>query len=71
MLLGFASENIEQTFASLANTGIGLGFLLVLMIGWPALAIVMLVFTVTRGTEGPNRHGDDPYGRGNLEEVFA
>lgn len=35
------------------------------------LAIVMLVFMVTSGTEGPNRFGPDPYGRDNLEEVFA
>lgn len=36
-----------------------------------AAAILLLVFLVTRGDEGPNRYGEDPYGRGNLEEIFA
>jgi uncharacterized membrane protein YhaH (DUF805 family) len=31
----------------------------------------MLVFMVTPGTDGPNRYGADPYGPGELEEVFA
>jgi uncharacterized membrane protein YhaH (DUF805 family) len=35
------------------------------------LAIVFFVFLVSRGTEGPNRYGPDPYGPGELEQVFA
>lgn len=34
-------------------------------------AIVLLVFMVTRGNEGSNDYGPDPYGPGSLEEVFA
>ena len=33
-------------------------------------SIVLMVFFCLRGTEGPNRYGDDPYGE-NIEEVFA
>jgi uncharacterized membrane protein YhaH (DUF805 family) len=33
-------------------------------------SIVLLVFFCLRGTPGPNRFGDDPYGA-NVEEVFA
>jgi len=34
------------------------------------LSIVLLVFFCLRGTEGPNRFGDDPYGE-SVAEVFA
>lgn len=40
------------------------------MIGF-VMAIVVFIFTVLPGTKGPNRFGDDPYGPGNLDEVFA
>lgn len=33
--------------------------------------ITFLVFMVLPGTEGSNRYGPDPYGPGDLEEVFA
>ena len=33
-------------------------------------SIALLVFFCMRGTQGPNRFGDDPYGA-NIEEVFA
>jgi uncharacterized membrane protein YhaH (DUF805 family) len=49
-------------------------FLVTMIVGVIAfciLGIVMLVFMVTPGTQGPNRFGDDPYGPSNLEEVFA
>lgn len=45
--------------------------LLMLVIFMLVSIVVMLVFTVTRGTEGPNRYGPDPYGPDALEEVFA
>jgi uncharacterized membrane protein YhaH (DUF805 family) len=35
------------------------------------LSITMLVFMAQSGTDGPNRYGPDPYGPGELEEVFA
>ena len=40
------------------------------MIGF-VMAIVVFIFTVLPGPKGPNRFGDDPYGPGNLDEVFA
>ena len=36
-----------------------------------ATGVTMLVFMVQAGTDGPNRFGEDPYGPGNLEQVFA
>lgn len=33
--------------------------------------IAFYAFLMTRGTVGPNRYGPDPYGRNDLEEVFA
>jgi uncharacterized membrane protein YhaH (DUF805 family) len=45
--------------------------MIVAVIAFVILGIVLLVFTLTQGTEGPNRFGDDPYGPGNLEQVFA
>lgn len=35
------------------------------------ISVTMLVFMILPGTEGPNDYGSDPYGRDNLEEVFA
>jgi uncharacterized membrane protein YhaH (DUF805 family) len=40
-----------------------------MLIGF-VLAIVVFVFTVLPGTNGPNKYGEDPYG-GDLGEVFA
>jgi uncharacterized membrane protein YhaH (DUF805 family) len=54
-----------------APSGSVLVGMIVAIVATLILAIVMLVFTVTPGTEGPNRFGPDPYGRDNLEEVFA
>jgi uncharacterized membrane protein YhaH (DUF805 family) len=33
--------------------------------------LIALIFMLLPGTEGPNRYGPDPYGRDQLEEVFA
>lgn len=52
-------------FADLGAPLIGAAVLLVI---W---AITLFVFTVTRGDEGSNEYGPDPYGANNLEEVFA
>ena len=38
---------------------------------WICLAIILFVLMVSRGDEGANRYGPDPYGQGQLEEVFA
>lgn len=55
-------EEMQQLDLSLMLAGIG--FLLV-------SGVVMLVFMITRGDEGSNRYGPDPYGPDELEEVFA
>jgi uncharacterized membrane protein YhaH (DUF805 family) len=47
----------------------GLGIVLVL--SFIAAVVVIFIFMVTPGTEGPNRYGPDPYGPNELEEVFA
>jgi uncharacterized membrane protein YhaH (DUF805 family) len=44
---------------------------IVAAIAWCGVAIAVFVFMVLPGTEGPNRYGPDPYGRDQLEEVFA
>ena len=33
--------------------------------------IIAFIFSICRGTEGPNAYGSDPYGPNQLEEVFA
>jgi uncharacterized membrane protein YhaH (DUF805 family) len=43
----------------------------VAVLGFVACVLVPLIFSVTRGSEGPNRYGPDPYGPDQLEEVFA
>jgi len=45
--------------------------MIIVVVGVLGLAITMLVFMVQAGTDGANRYGDDPYGPGNLEQVFA
>ena len=59
-----------MTRGALSNGPVLIGAILVL-IGFVIGGIIMLVFSVQAGTDGPNRFGDDPYGPGNLEEVFA
>ena len=54
-----------------APTGSVLVGMIVAIVATLILAIVMLVFMVTQGTEGPNRFGPDPYGPDSLEQVFA
>ena len=45
--------------------------MIVVVVGVIGIGITMLVFMVQAGTDGANRYGDDPYGPGNLEQVFA
>ena len=45
--------------------------LIVAVMATLGLCIALLVFAVTPGTDGPNDYGPDPYGRDNLEAVFA
>jgi uncharacterized membrane protein YhaH (DUF805 family) len=52
-------------------TGSMLVMLIVAVVAMIIVGITMFVFMVSEGTHGRNDYGDDPYGRGNLEEVFA
>jgi uncharacterized membrane protein YhaH (DUF805 family) len=51
------TDNPIAFFGSLAMLGIA--------------GLVLFVFMVLPGTQGPNDYGDDPYGPSNLEEIFA
>jgi uncharacterized membrane protein YhaH (DUF805 family) len=48
----------------------GLGMISFFGFAFFVYSITLLVFFCVGGTAGPNRYGDDPYGR-NIEEVFA
>lgn len=52
-------------------TGSMLVMMIVAVVAMIIVGIVMFVFMVSEGTHGRNDYGDDPYGPGNLEEVFA
>jgi uncharacterized membrane protein YhaH (DUF805 family) len=43
----------------------------ILALGFLVAAVLMFVFMVSPGNEGPNEFGPDPYGPDALEEVFA
>lgn len=42
-----------------------------LLLGFVFTCFFVFLCVVSEGTQGPNRHGPDPYGRNELEEVFA
>jgi len=63
--LAFSAPPVGQP-ATLAGAGV----MMVVGLAFFVYSIVLLVFFCLRGTEGPNRFGDDPYGA-NVEEVFA
>jgi uncharacterized membrane protein YhaH (DUF805 family) len=73
VLLYFIYLGIVMSMGRGAGPTPGIGtavFLLVMSLAFLAYAIALLVFYCLRGTRGPNRFGDDPYGA-NVEEVFA
>jgi len=45
--------------------------LLIAVTGFVCTALVVFIILIKQGTAGPNRYGPDPYGPGDLEEVFA
>ena len=63
-MLGPAALDPEGT--GMAAAGGAMIFMLIGMV----MAIVIFVFTVLRGTVGPNNYGPDPYGA-DVEQVFA
>lgn len=68
-LIGFAMMGpamLDPEGAGMAATG---GAMIFMLIGF-VMAIVVFVFTVLRGTDGPNKYGPDPYGA-DVEQVFA
>jgi uncharacterized membrane protein YhaH (DUF805 family) len=71
-LFGVMSPAIRAGAAGVAPPpspvlAVGVGILALVMF---AYGIALLVFFCLRGTPGPNRYGEDPYGA-NVEEVFA
>jgi len=54
-----------------ANPFLSMGPAVIFMLIGLVFSIVVFIFTVLPGTEGPNRFGPDPYDPNNLEEVFA
>ena len=69
MFVGFATDDPEAPFSTLE--GLGMGTVLALVLAFVVSMIVLLVFMVTRGNDGSNRFGADPYGPDQLEEIFA
>jgi uncharacterized membrane protein YhaH (DUF805 family) len=66
LLSKFTGQLGSQMFESLPR-GVGLLLVLVVLVCFG----LFLVFMVTRGTEGANEYGSDPYGPSQLEDVFA
>jgi uncharacterized membrane protein YhaH (DUF805 family) len=67
--LAVAGKSPLQAGTLLKTLPTGLNILAALT--WAVAAILLFVFVLTPGTEGPNRYGPDPYGSSELEEVFA
>jgi len=45
--------------------------MLAVVLMWTISAVVLLVFMITSGTDGPNEYGSDPYGSSKPDEGFA
>ena len=59
-------------FASAMGGGAGFSPLLIAaLLVTAVVGIALFIFMVLPGTDGPNRYGPDPYGPGQLEEIFA
>jgi len=50
---------------------LGLGLFITGFGVWLCLAIIFFVLLLAQGDQGTSRYGPDPYGRTDLEEVFA
>jgi uncharacterized membrane protein YhaH (DUF805 family) len=66
LLIRFSGRSSTELFDALPR---GAGLLIVLV--FLACFGLFFVFMVTRGTEGSNEYGADPYGPSELQEVFA
>jgi uncharacterized membrane protein YhaH (DUF805 family) len=66
VIQGSTKASMSTVFSQFPH---GVAFALVL--SFIAVVVILFVFTITRGTEGLNRYGPDPYGPNQLEEVFA
>lgn len=69
VVMGFTNVDPEQLVDGLDDSA--MIPVLVMVLVWLVSIVVMLIFMVTRGEDGANRYGDDPYGPARLEEVFA
>lgn len=65
---GLILLNIASTLLTLSGGGGGLSALLSLLV--LVASIALLVFMCLRGTQGPNRYGDDPLGGEGVSDVF-
>ncbi len=66
VIAGFGKISLESAIKGLSPAP-ALILIITVLLG----AVIMLVFMVTRGSDGPNRYGPDPYGPNQLEQVFA
>ena len=66
---GFLTPDLQQLATPLQ--AISPIIMLAVLLVWIISAVVMLVFMISSGTDGPNEYGSDPYGPSNSEEVFA
>ena len=69
LVVPLTSTNPDEPFGALQAMGVGP--LIAIFGAWLIGAVVLLVFMITRGDEGANNYGPDPYDRGQLEEIFA
>lgn len=67
--IAFLAMDPQTLFEQLDVTGSAV--LIAVVFAWVFAMIILLLFTVSRGTEGANRFGPDPYGPDQLEEIFA
>ena len=60
--------------ATAASMGGSTGFgpaMIAAIFGAVTLFVILFIFMVLPGTDGPNSYGPDPYGPDHLEEIFA
>ena len=67
LLFGTSLSNMQSGTAPSVGMAVGSG---IFALAFFVYSIVLFVFFCLRGTQGPNRFGEDPYGP-NVEQVFA